>query len=112
VAPPPLALARRRGDAARPSGASRGPPALDNNDRVASRTDPLTHGASYDYDLNGNLTQVVDRESQVARYTYDELDRRHAQRPTPACLAAVRIGPSLHANTSLRRAANSRYAAS
>jgi hypothetical protein len=34
------------------------------------------------------------------------------QRLTPACFAAVRSGPSLHPNASLRRCANSKYAAS
>jgi hypothetical protein len=36
----------------------------------------------------------------------------HVQRPTPARFAAVRSAPSLQPNTSLRRCANSRYAAS
>ncbi len=42
---------------------------------MATRTDPLTHAASYAYDLNDNLTQITDRKSQVTARTYDALDR-------------------------------------
>ena len=32
--------------------------------------------ARYNYDNNGNLSQVTDRKGQVTTYTYDGLDRR------------------------------------
>jgi RHS repeat-associated protein len=44
-------------------------------DRVQTRTDPLLHTESYQYDQNGNLTQHTDRKSQVTTYAYDSLDR-------------------------------------
>jgi RHS repeat-associated protein len=42
---------------------------------VATRTDPLSNAASYDYDFNGNLIEVSDREAQVTAYSYDALNR-------------------------------------
>ena len=32
-------------------------------------------GASFQYDLNGNLIQVTDRKGQVTKYTYDGINR-------------------------------------
>jgi len=46
----------------------------DNMDRVQTRTDPLLHGESYQYQ-NGSLTQHTDRKGQITNYTYDALDR-------------------------------------
>jgi YD repeat-containing protein len=45
-------------------------------DRVATRTDPLTHSESFAYDLAGNLASHTDRKSQVATFSYDALNRR------------------------------------
>jgi RHS repeat-associated protein len=42
---------------------------------VATRTDPLSHASSYQYDLHDNLTQTTDRKSQITGSQYDALDR-------------------------------------
>lgn len=34
--------------------------------RVATRTDPLNHAASYQYNTNNDVTQITDRNSQAA----------------------------------------------
>jgi RHS repeat-associated protein len=44
-------------------------------DRLKTRTDPLGRVERYTYDVNGNLTEFMDRKEQVARLVYDELDR-------------------------------------
>ena len=55
------------------------------------------------YSLNACLPQNLTTGSRR---------RTHAQRVTSDCLAALRSSPSLQPNTSFRRCANSRYAAS
>jgi RHS repeat-associated protein len=47
----------------------------DTSDRVATRTDPLQKSATYQYDGNDHLTQLTDRKGQVTSYQYDALDR-------------------------------------
>jgi hypothetical protein len=70
--------------------------------------DELVHLASEEA---GAIKQEARRLDGIAGAA--ALIRRHqAQRVTPACLAAVRRGLSLQPSTSLRRCANSRYAAS
>ena len=48
----------------------------DVQDRLGTRTDPLTRQESYTYDLNGNLKTFTDRKLQVSNFTYDALNRR------------------------------------
>lgn len=45
-------------------------------DRRTSRTDPLGHAESSQYDGNGNLIQFTDRRGKVTVYQYDGLNRR------------------------------------
>jgi len=62
----------------------------DSMDRLATRTDPLTHGESYQYDNNGNLSQATDRKSQVSTFTYDGLNRRTVTTyPGPSTVTAT-----------------------
>src|SRR5262249_56546737 len=50
--------------------------ALDNMDRVLTRTDALGNQSRVlTYDPHGNPTQVRDRKSQVTQTTYDPLNR-------------------------------------
>lgn len=44
-------------------------------DRLVTRRNPLLQDESYQYDLNGNRTQVTDHKGQVTAYTYDALNR-------------------------------------
>jgi len=44
-------------------------------DRVATRRDPLLHEETYQYDINGNLSQFTDRKNQITNFTYDALNR-------------------------------------
>lgn len=44
-------------------------------DRISTRSDPLGHSASLQYDSNSNLTQAIDRKGQVTTIHYDGLGR-------------------------------------
>ena len=43
--------------------------------RMATRTDALTHGESYGYEPGGGLNKLTDRKGQVTGMTYDSLGR-------------------------------------
>jgi RHS repeat-associated protein len=45
-------------------------------DQRISRTDALGQTESYFHDVNGNVTQFIDRRGKVTVYQYDELNRR------------------------------------
>jgi YD repeat-containing protein len=45
-------------------------------DRLQSRTDPLQHAETYQYDLNENLTCFTDRRGTFSVYKYDGINRR------------------------------------
>jgi len=44
-------------------------------DRLATRKDALLNQESYQYDLDGNLSQFTDRRGKVAAFSYDGLNR-------------------------------------
>ncbi|MFO1387701.1 RHS repeat-associated core domain-containing protein [Cellvibrio sp.] len=47
----------------------------DSRNRPKTYTDPLGKIETYNYDLGGNLTSVIDRKGQTTSYTYDSLNR-------------------------------------
>ncbi len=48
----------------------------DSMDRLQTRNDPLARQETFGYDPKGNLTCFTDAKNQVARFQYDDLNRR------------------------------------